>query len=225
MVRSDPEFVDSLIGAFREKSMEVNVEAVEALVWLGAPVLPQLLQALGDPDPGVRFHAAKALGEIGNRRAVEPLIRVLGDASPGVRWGAAEALGAIGDRRAVEALMPRLQDEHPDVRWLTARALGALGDRRAVAPLLRCLGRDDDDWLQWAAVRALGEVGDGRAVAGLVGMLGHPAWHLRAEAAESLGQIGGRRVLEPLVQAWMVEEDERVRERLEEALQELRWRR
>ena len=40
--------------------------------------------------------AAKALGELGDPRAVEPLIKRLGDVYPDVRSSAAQALGKLG---------------------------------------------------------------------------------------------------------------------------------
>jgi HEAT repeat protein len=52
---------------------------VEALVKIGAPAVPHLIQALGDRDRGVRAAACRALGEIGDGQAVPPLIQALGD--------------------------------------------------------------------------------------------------------------------------------------------------
>ena len=59
-----------------------------------------LIAGLKDKNLAVRKAAAKALGNIGDHRAVEPLIAALGDAKADVREAAAEALGAIGDLSA-----------------------------------------------------------------------------------------------------------------------------
>jgi predicted NACHT family NTPase len=85
----------------------------------------------------VRHAAAKALGRLGDRRAVEPLIARLGDKDSFVRRAAAEALGVLGDRRAVEPLIARLGDEDVWVRRAAEEALRRLGDGRAVEPLER----------------------------------------------------------------------------------------
>ena len=53
----------------------------------------------------VYWPVAKALGDIGDERAVEPLIKALGHEDEDVRKSAAEALGKIGDARAVEPLI------------------------------------------------------------------------------------------------------------------------
>ena len=55
--------------------------------------------------------AARALGKLGDIRAVEPLVAALEDEDYGVAMAAAEALGALGDSRAVEPLIAALEDE------------------------------------------------------------------------------------------------------------------
>jgi hypothetical protein len=92
-----------------------------------------------------RFRAAEALGELGDRRAVEALIDVLenfreGDSvysvGQGVRTEAAVALGKLGDPRAFDPLIEALEDDSLYVRVAAAEGLGLLGDPRAVRPLL-----------------------------------------------------------------------------------------
>ena len=62
--------------------------------------------------------AARALGKIGDARAVEPLIqKVLGSQV------AVESLGKIGDARAVEPLIQTLGSRHQIMRLFAARAL------------------------------------------------------------------------------------------------------
>jgi HEAT repeat protein len=66
----------------------------------------------------------KALGEIKDPRAVEPLIAALKD--KGVCAAAAYALGEIKDPRAVEPLIAALKDESFSVRRAAAEALVSL---------------------------------------------------------------------------------------------------
>ena len=75
------------------------------------------------------------MGELGDKRAVEPLIDALADSSSEVRKNAARALGELGDKRAVEPLIDALADSESHVREDAAEALGELGDKRAIKPL------------------------------------------------------------------------------------------
>ena len=85
----------------------------------------------------LRRHAAKALGEIGDERAVEPLIKALSD--NWVSEDVAKALENIGDERAVEPLIEFLSDEN--CAFNPAKTLGKIGDERAVEPLINMLSR------------------------------------------------------------------------------------
>lgn len=74
-------------------------------------------------DAKVRAAAARALGDFGDRRAVELLITAIRDPDKDVRWSAVSALGDIGDRSAVEPLITAIRDPDWDVRDFAAHAL------------------------------------------------------------------------------------------------------
>jgi hypothetical protein len=82
--------------------------AAHALGRIGRAAVPQLTQALSDPNPLVRKRAADVLARIGPdaKDAVPALIRTLGDRDEDVRKAATRALGEIGPG-AAEAV-PRL---------------------------------------------------------------------------------------------------------------------
>jgi HEAT repeat protein len=68
-------------------------KAREALVKLGKPAVPSLIQALKPSQPDqVRWEAAKALSAIGDVRSIPALVDTLEDRESGVAWLAAEAL-------------------------------------------------------------------------------------------------------------------------------------
>ena len=94
-----------------------------------------LISALQDDNATVRWKAAEALGEIGDKRAVEPLISALQDDNATVREDAAWALGEIGDKRAVEPLISALQDWDATVRRNAAEALRKLAKTLGVAKI------------------------------------------------------------------------------------------
>lgn len=69
----------------RSWNIAAETPATDALCRFGPASLEPLVAALGSADPAVRLHAAFALGEIGDRRAVEPLRRRLEDEDYWVR--------------------------------------------------------------------------------------------------------------------------------------------
>jgi HEAT repeat protein len=176
-----------------------------------------LIRALSDNDYS-RFNAsAEALGELGDRRAVEPLIAILKDEDRSyVHRAAARALGPLGDRRAVDPLI-RILDS---CTTQAAAALGELGDARAIPPLMRKLGRglsDANDSMA-AALAKLGE----EALQPLVAALsaGGPR-DVRLYAATALGLLGDRRAVEPLIGA-LEDDDFMVYQAAARALEALR---
>ncbi len=110
--------------------------------WFGPPdvdalrargKVDKLIRAL--EDERVRTEAARALGDIGDTRAVRPLVAALRDAEAPVREEAARALGRLKDPSAAGALAAALADDAWRVRDAAATALRALGSRDAVPPL------------------------------------------------------------------------------------------
>src|SRR5262249_48125319 len=71
-----------------------------------------LVKALSDEYYAVRAGAAMALGDIGEKRAVEPLLAILNkDDTDSVRIGIVVSLGVLGDQRAIEPLEKLLKSE------------------------------------------------------------------------------------------------------------------
>jgi HEAT repeat protein len=167
-------------------------------VEIGRPAVEPLIGALKHHDPAVRQLAARALGDIGDTRAVEPLIAAMRGRED-LRAIAATALGQIDDIRAEEPLLAALKDGASNVRAAAARALGRLGDVAAVERLIAAL-KDHESVVRGAAVEALGEIGDPRAVEPLIGCL-KGREDVRVAAAVALGVIGDARAVEPLIVA------------------------
>jgi hypothetical protein len=84
------------------------------------------IRGLRDPVGLVRKGAARALGTLGDRRAVGPLALALADRDAEVREEAARALGRLRDGRALAALERLAADEKPTVRRAAQEAAAAL---------------------------------------------------------------------------------------------------
>ncbi len=113
-----------------------SMTAAKILAQMGEPTVLPLIAMLKDDSSVAREASAKALGEIGDVRAVEPLIDALKDVHWRVRRYAAESLGKIGDARAVKPLITALRkDENEHVRQCAREALKRIGTPEAEAAL------------------------------------------------------------------------------------------
>jgi len=153
---------------------------------LQAADVDTLVQDLKDNDLIVRLHAAKALGEAKDARAVEPLIAALGD--KGCGHTAANALAKIG-KPAVETLIVALKNENPFVRRNAAEALGEIKDSSAVKPLINAL-KDNDLIVRRNAAKALGKIQDSSAEEPLTSALKDESPAVRRNAAIALREMG-----------------------------------
>lgn len=154
---------------------------VSALVKMGKPAVPVLIDGLSDEDALVRARAAVSLGQIRDIRSTEPLIRALEDPDRRVLSAAVRSLGLLKDRRAVGPLLDHWNRDlvrRSDLAW----ALGQIGDRRATTPIMaaleECIAQaqktdnwDMNSWDMRVYAGALGQIGDLRAVPLLKKML------------------------------------------------------
>lgn len=204
----DPAAREPLLLALEDNNVNVRNGAAISLASIGGPrVLDRLVEHLKN-DAAARLDVARALGRLGDRKAVEPLINALDDEDDSVRTVVAGALGVLGDGRAVDPLIKLLNDPSIDTRSGAARALGKIGDKRAVPHLIAALTevhkQKDSNFAPiypFAAVRALGEINDPRSVESLITALQHPSRDIGAEAARVLGGLNDPRAIDPLIEA------------------------
>jgi HEAT repeat protein len=96
------------------------------------------MEALADPNLGVRGNAAFALGELGSPEAVPHLVTALKDPEERVRKSAVKALGMIGESKAVTPLIHILEsDASLIVRKSAIRSLGQIGGEQAMKAVER----------------------------------------------------------------------------------------
>ena len=148
----------------------------------------------------IRRDAAKALGEIGDATAMEPLIAALKDPKKDVRDAAVEAIAKIGgDPRAVAAFAEPLKNGNSIAREEAASSLGKIRHKSAVEHLIPAL-KDEDCFVRQSAAASLGKIGDPSAVEALAQTLKDEDKDVRQTAAIALGEIGGTTAVEPLLQ-------------------------
>lgn len=147
-------------------------------------------------------NAARALGKLGDRRAVGPLIARLGSPDYYVREAAAQSLGMLDDRAAVEPLLGLLAGGVAAAQAVPGKphlvqpydavleALGELGATEAIAAIAPFLDHFFPK-VQYAAARALYQLTqDARYGERLVAALGGADLQLRRTALSDLGAIG-----------------------------------
>jgi bilin biosynthesis protein len=119
----DERAVQPLEYALVDKAEHVRRSAVKALTSMGMADPAVLKHFLSDESVLVRWETTRALGELGDPRAVEPLLEALEDERVYVRRGAAWALGEIGDARAVGPLTRIARDKGNRISEIAVEAL------------------------------------------------------------------------------------------------------
>ena len=131
----------------------------DAIVCLGqrtyAPAVPRLAELLREADPGTRYLAAKALGQIGDEAeaALPALLEALRADDMFLRAGVTGALIQIG-YPAVPGLTRALFDPSNAVKRAACKALGRIGSERSVGALIYSL-RDGNAGVRKFAREAL----------------------------------------------------------------------
>jgi HEAT repeat protein len=166
-----------LLEALHSDLDDRHHEAYAALVALGGPAVPGLIETFPASAGRARLSIIRALGEIGDARAVALLMTLVRSRDAQeylfVSSLAAKALGQIGARggapreQAVAGLVEMLGDLSAGSRRMSALVLGSLRDAEAVPALTAALG-DDDTQVRALSARALGLIGAEGAVSALV---------------------------------------------------------
>ena len=205
----------------------------------------KLIKALSDQDKLARWTAARALGEIGDAKAAEPLvgalgdndlivkknasealvkmdssvvdalIKGLGDINPTVRGGAIETLKKIGSS-AVDQLINAHKTDNENIRILTFKVLAGIEDPKSIDIMIKALEDNNPD-LRLHAAGALSKIADNRAVDALTRALKDDNGTVRVYAASTLGKLGDAKSVNPLIEA-LDDKNEAVRGNAAEAL-------
>lgn len=131
-----PDGIQPLISALDDDVLQVRRYATRSLIKFNQAAVDSLIASLGSGSEQVDAGIIRALGDIGDRRALEPLLEHV---SGPVRSEAFLALGKLRDPRAEQALIVGLSDTDWQVRMNAAMALGPVGGVSSEEPLRHCL--------------------------------------------------------------------------------------
>ena len=198
---------DYLVSLRQQMDLTAQVQVlrlavIEALGGVGGEAAGRaLLEALSDPDPAVVQAAARALGAMRERKAVDALAELAGRGGD-VGQSACEALGAVGDAKGWPALERVLRAENAVQAAPAAYGLARLGRKEGGKALEAMLessltGEASGRVAAYYLVRL-----DRRAgLDFLAQLLESEQSGLPLLAAEALGKAGNERAVLPLVEA------------------------
>jgi HEAT repeat protein len=167
-----------LINLLGYPDINTRLGAIEALGAIRDPRSTKVLAAIlaSHETSEIRWAAALALGEIGDKTVSPALLRALRDDDRYVRYGAAKALGQVGwsaetdqdrafycialqdwdaikklGKSATGPLIDMLKERHPAIRAQIVEILGSIGGVEAKKSCEQVL-RDPDGDVRWRAV-------------------------------------------------------------------------
>jgi len=210
---------EALKAALADPAGEVRDAAAVALARLGLGDYAQFLEAMKDPDEGVRASAAKSLGLIG-RDGLDLLKKALtSDASATVRAQAALALISFkSDPGCVTLLVEALKDKSGRVRLAALRALARREEAGATLALKALLAKSPPPEPALIATAALAARGEEADIELPELTLGQKDPELKALAISALASSKKPRARELLIKTMREDADARMRVQAASAL-------
>lgn len=95
-LKPDESATKALVRALSDKDSMVGSLAVNALVKIGSPAVPALIDAVKDGAQSARIHALRALAEIRDHRAIPLMMKVMEEDSALLQHWAKEGLDRLG---------------------------------------------------------------------------------------------------------------------------------
>lgn len=176
----------------------MRVVRIDELAVLGAPSVPELLEAVADPSWAVRRAAVAALAILADD-AVPALVAWLRDQRTTERTIAAVVDALVASLGATTADAVSALATHPDPA-IVADVATILGRRRAHAaiPVLATLLMHVDDNVAVAAIEALGAMGEAAAIDALVILVRRREFFRTFAAVQVIARSGDPRAITPL---------------------------
>jgi HEAT repeat protein len=144
---------------------------------------------LTDPDPSLQWRAIKALGVMGDQRAVEPLINSLDDIDSSLEvdlFGVtASALAALGDRQAIPPLLAHDVNKN---QWPSNRRLREFNHEDLLHALIDATDHHDE-LVRCSAINALGSIDEPRSISALIRALKDESYRVSVNSVRGLAAL------------------------------------
>ncbi len=222
-----------LYPALVEAAWDVAVSEplLDAVVFIGPPIHPHIIEGLAHSDAEVRAFCATAAAALGLEEATGPCAELLGGDDLRVRLAALRALAALGAEHALPAMVRCLAEPAEPLRTAAVAALAGMDANRVTVALLAeprlaedhtarvlevmrgapCAAQqpfvidalaDPRAEVRRAAVRAQAEHDSAESIELLAPLLHDASVEVRAEVIEALGRHGSRKALALLLEAF-----------------------
>jgi len=201
---NDKNILLPLIDILQNDPIDMKWRTVKLLGSLGEPAFQPVLQIFINGNVESREIATHILARLKDKRAVPALASTVKNQSEKneVRNSAILALGEIRDTSVIPMLIQVLEDEgdSDNIRGESARTLGKIGDEQAYTPLVEMLNsKEHNEYVRHWAAFGLGYLGNSEAIDVLLPKLEDESLDVRCAAAEALGSLGDKRVINSLV--------------------------
>ena len=183
----------SLKSAGGRRLLHISNEFKHIAKAVGSTSVPYLANAVKSPIIEVKRNAAEALSMFKETDAASVLVAALFDRE--LQHDAERYLRYIG-QPAVKPLLPLIDEKNEEVRFSALIILGSLGEKSALKPLLKALKIEK---LRNPAIEALGGIKEPKAAKALIPFLNSENRNIRMQAVNSLGLIGNKMAIAPLI--------------------------
>ena len=178
------------------KSIDIQKAAIEALGDIGDKRSVEPLVSVLRKEETLRDYAADALGKIKDVRTVKPLIATVRDFKS---HSAILALGEIGTQEALMTLIDELTNYDLRLRETIQMTL-ATAKCPEVTDLLLAILNDEEKDPHYCVPHILGRRNDERALKPLISAsVNGCTYHMRAAAVEGLGILADKRAIKPII--------------------------
>lgn len=173
-----------------------------------------LLKAVNDSQADVRYSAMRALGAIGDTRAVTSLTEQFNYYKKGEgAWSALDALARLASPTSVPVFRDRLQDKDPYIRRAALEGIARAADTQSADAVERVVTTDESPMVRVAAAFALQKLGRNYA-ARIVDLMSSEK--VIPQAQEYLVELGPS--MRPTIVPRLQEPDPNVREAIADVL-------
>ncbi len=190
-------YVDNLVEALQDSSLEVKKASTRSLGVIGDPKAIDPLVSLLKYDD-LNKDATDGLLLIGNKSSVDCLLPLLNDEHPLCRAAAITIFGNLNPDKINDKISDALRDGNAKVRKAAIDIIAKTGDKSYLDDLITAL-HDGDKFVQISAANALSKFYDPKIIDPFIALLHDPDERIRYNAIQGLMKFKDERIVYALV--------------------------